>query len=80
MRGKRVGVCLVVLVAASIALTACGRRGALQPPPGAGPAPLADEAAVPSDPLVSLPAPGAREPETVPVAQPDRPFLLDFLL
>lgn len=80
MRAKRVGVGLVVLVAAAMALSACGRRGAPEPPPQAGPGPLADEAAVPSDPLVTLPSPGAREPAAPAVAVPDRPFILDAIL
>ncbi|GGK35391.1 LPS translocon maturation chaperone LptM [Salinarimonas ramus] len=80
MRAGRASVGLILLIATALTLSACGRRGALEPPPGAGPAPLADEAAVPSDPLVNVPVGGPRQPESVPVAQPDRPFLLDILL
>ncbi|WP_156917514.1 LPS translocon maturation chaperone LptM [Salinarimonas rosea] len=80
MRASRASVGVILGVAAVLALSACGRRGSLEPPPGAGPAPLADEARVPSDPLTEVPVGGPREPESVPVTQPDRPFPLDFLL
>ncbi|WP_372421971.1 LPS translocon maturation chaperone LptM [Salinarimonas chemoclinalis] len=80
MRAGRASVGVILVVAAALALSACGRRGALEPPPGAGPAPLAEEARVPADPLTGIPVGGPRQPETVPVEQPDRPFFLDFLL
>ncbi|MGJ3263196.1 MAG: LPS translocon maturation chaperone LptM [Salinarimonas sp.] len=80
MRAGRASVGLILVIAAALALSACGRRGVLQPPPGAGPAPLADEARVPPDPLTDVPVGQPREPESVPVAQPDRPFVLDVLL
>ncbi|MGP9820223.1 LPS translocon maturation chaperone LptM [Salinarimonas sp. NSM] len=80
MRASRASVGVILVVAAALALSACGRRGALEPPPGAGPAPAAEEARVASDPLTDVPVGGPREPETAPVAQPDRPFFLDVLL
>lgn len=78
MLSGRAGVGLVIVVAAALALSACGRRGALQPPPQAGAPPVEDTA--PADSLVTLPAPGARPAETAEPPVPERAFILDALL
>jgi predicted small lipoprotein YifL len=76
---------LVILLAVAVALAACGRRGALEPPGSADDvaSPAAQTTApVPGDPLLTAPvSPGAQEPaaarrETTPA----RPFVLDFLI
>lgn len=79
MRRGRVGVSVVIVVVAALTVSACGRRGALEPPPSAGPAPAADAAVAP-EPFVAVPAPGARAPVAQQPPQPDRPFVLDALL
>ena len=56
---------LLGIVVAAIGLSACGRKGGLEPPPGAG--------AV-SDVTADTDAERARE------QKPDRPFILDGLL
>ncbi len=61
----------VVLLVTSLALTACGRRGALEPPPGA--------AAVEQQ---GIPQPGATTGTDTATAEekPDPPFILDALI
>jgi len=58
---------LVVLLLTSLVLTACGRRGALQPPPGAA---------------ATQPQPGAAAGSDAAAAaeRPDPPFVLDPLI
>jgi predicted small lipoprotein YifL len=51
---------------AALALSACGRRGGLEPPPGA--------TAYDADPAVTDPV------EAKKAEKPDRPFFLDWLL
>ncbi len=62
---------LAAMLAASLMLSGCGRRGALEPPPDAS---LTAPAATTTDgEPQAQPAPPARQ-------KPDRPFALDFLL
>ncbi len=58
---------VIVLLLTSLALTACGRRGALQPPPSA---------------VAAQPQPGATAgADTAPAGEkPDQPFILDVLI
>jgi predicted small lipoprotein YifL len=68
---------LVGLVALSVA--ACGRRGALEPPPGSNPNALGETVTDESTTLaapIGTPAQNRREPITV----PKQPFILDPLL
>ncbi len=58
---------LIILVVTSLALTACGRRGALQPPPGAA------AVAQPTGTTAGTDTATAEE-------KPDPPFILDALL
>ncbi len=58
---------LIILVVTSLALTACGRRGALQPPPGA--------VAVEQQPDATTGTDTATAEE-----KPDPPFILDALI
>jgi predicted small lipoprotein YifL len=76
---------LAVFLAAAVALAACGRRGALEPPGSAGdiPSPAQQTTApVPGDPLLTAPvSPGAQEPAAARAeTAPPRRFLLDFLI
>ena len=73
-----------ILIAGLVGLSvvACGRRGALEPPPGSTPNAVG-ETATADDTDALLPSPGgttsrrrAREPITV----PKQPFILDPLL
>jgi predicted small lipoprotein YifL len=56
---------LAGVLIAGLALSACGRRGALEPPPGAG----AYDSTSTGDPVADKQA-----------EKPDRPFILDGLL
>jgi predicted small lipoprotein YifL len=59
--------CLVAgTLVAALALSACGRRGGLEPPPGAS--------AYDADPAITDPV------EAEKAKKPDRPFILDGLL
>ena len=60
---------IVVALVAAMGLSACGRKGPLEPPPGSAAA-----VAAPIDPTI----PGAPPPPPPP--KPDRPFFLDPLL
>ncbi len=61
----------VVLLVTSLALTACGRRGALEPPPGAA---AVEQQAIPqSDATTGTDTATAEE-------KPDPPFILDALI
>lgn len=66
----------LLTVLMGLALSACGRKGPLEPPPSAieqaKPAATADTGIMP--PL------GAKKPETKAPPPPDKPFFLDFLL
>jgi hypothetical protein len=67
---------LVIILASSLILSACGRRGSLEPPGTVEEPPLGAQ-----DTLLDEVSPGGQEPaEATPAAAPDRPFLLDFLL
>lgn len=58
----------VVALIAAIGLSACGRKGPLEPPPQAGVTAAAPEGLV------------ATAPKPAPPAKPDKPFFLDPLL
>lgn len=66
----------MVLVATGLVLAGCGRRGALEAPPGAVAAPVEQ----PADPLTMAPLPAAERPVDPGPAVRDRPFFLDALL
>ncbi len=57
---------IIVLLLTSLALTACGRRGALQPPPGAA--------------AVELPTATTGTGTSTAEEKPDPPFILDALI
>ena len=59
-------------------LQGCGRKGPLEPPGKAAPAPAAASADV-IPPLIGT-APGPSEPQATRNTGPDRPFILDPLL
>ena len=67
---------MVITVLMGLALSACGRKGPLEPPPSAveqaKPAATADTGI--------MPPVGAKKPETKAAPPPDKPFFLDFLL
>lgn len=60
---------VTVALVAAVGLSACGRKGPLEPPPGAA------AVVVPADPTM----PGAPPPPPPP-EKPDRPFFMDWLL
>lgn len=66
----------LLTVLMGLALSACGRKGPLEPPPSAieqaKPAATADTGI--------MPPVGAKKPETKAPPPPDKPFFLDFLL
>jgi hypothetical protein len=67
---------LSLLLAAALIISACGRRGSLEPPGTVQEPPLGAP-----DTLLDEVSPGGQEPpEAKPAAAPDRPFILDFLL
>ena len=74
---------LVVLLLTAVAVSGCGRRGALENPGEPEAAALSDDALRPgATPLTADQAsPGATEPpETAPGAAPERRFFLDPLI
>jgi predicted small lipoprotein YifL len=76
---------LLFILIASLAVSACGRRGPLEAPDRADFVSNPDEqttSPVPGDPLLTdAVSPGAQEPaEAAPEAAPPRRFFLDFLL
>ena len=62
---------LIIVLATSLALTACGRRGALQPPPGAS---VAQPQGSPGSAATAGTKKGTAE------EKPDPPFVLDRLI
>jgi predicted small lipoprotein YifL len=77
----------ILVLAIGLAAAGCGRRGALEPPPGAPEmtpkaAPATPGGALVDTPTTSLQRPGSSEGEPLneDIVRPDRPFLLDFLL
>lgn len=68
----------MVLVATGLVLAGCGRRGALEAPPGATAAPAPVERQ--TDPFTMAPLPAAERPVDPGPAVRDRPFFLDALL
>jgi len=60
-------VALIAALTAAFALTACGRKGSLDPPPAKA------AAGAPADGTTAAPAPAAAR-------QPDRRIFLDYLL
>ncbi len=63
----------VVLLVTSLALTACGRRGALEPPPGAAAIEQQGE-------QQGIPQSGATTGMATAEEKPDLPFVLDPLI
>jgi predicted small lipoprotein YifL len=85
----------IALLAAALTLAGCGRRGALEPPPGApgasaqgsgsrlAPSPVgnpARQSAANRDPLSQPTRTGDVEEDEAPIPAPNRPFILDSLL
>jgi predicted small lipoprotein YifL len=72
-------VALIGVLAAALGLAACGRKGPLDPPPGAVSATGEQEPT--NTALISSPfeKPGDKSTKTVDEA-PDKPFILDSLL
>jgi predicted small lipoprotein YifL len=76
---------LAGVLVASVGLSACGRKGPLEPPPGAvtdtpGPGQAAGAQATGAEGGPSQAAPTAAPGTTPPGAEPPRSFFLDFLL
>ena len=67
---------MVITVLMGLALSACGRKGPLEPPPSA------IEQTKPASPTDTgiMPPVGAKKAETKAAPPPDKPFFLDFLL
>lgn len=85
-RSSKVVPASFLLLALALAVAGCGRRGALEPPPGAPEAPPRAAPVTPGGAPVapvttSLRRPGTTdEPLAEDIVRPDRPFFLDFLL
>jgi predicted small lipoprotein YifL len=69
---------VVALVAAALALSACGRIGPLEPPPDA--TAQAKPAAPKPDQLSSDSIAPVTKPKIPPITPPNQPFFLDSLL
>ncbi len=69
---------LAALVAAALALSACGRVGPLEPPPD--PTALAKPAAPKADSLSGETIAPQMKPKIPPITPPNQPFFLDPLL
>jgi predicted small lipoprotein YifL len=74
---------LIVAAAALTLLAACGRRGALEAPPGAATLPTntsaVDEQAQGETPVTVSPV-GKSNSRSAPITAPQRPFILDSIL
>ena len=75
----------IVLLAGLVALslTACGRRGALEPPPGTTPNAVGQTATEDDSDGTTLPSPvgtPSRNRARLPITVPKEPFILDPLL
>lgn len=68
---------IVLSLGLATALSACGTKGALEPPPAAGA--VAPKAKA-DDGIATLPTLGQKKPDVQPVETPNKPFFLDFLL
>lgn len=62
----------------ALALSGCGTKGPLEPPPSA--TPTTKPTAKADDGIGALPTLGQKKTETKPVEAPNKPFLFDFLL
>ena len=69
---------LALTVVAALALSACGRIGPLEPPPD-GSAPAKPAMPKPDQVSVETMSPMTK-PKIPPIAPPNKPFFLDFLL
>jgi len=73
----------VVALSLALAVAACGRRGALEAPPGGKAIPGADNAQPgdqqPNNPAIGNPL-GQPQQKSEPIKPPSGPFALDFLL
>ena len=72
----RIGM-LTLILAASLMISACGRKGPLEPPNAATPDAAAETAA---DPVSGVPIPKTAKPKAQPKTDSSSPFLLDPLL
>jgi predicted small lipoprotein YifL len=66
----------LLTVLMGLALSACGRKGPLEPPPSA----IEQAKLVATADTGIMPPVGAKKPETKAAPPPDKPFFLDFLL
>jgi hypothetical protein len=71
---------LSLVAALALTLTACGRKGPLDPPPTAGVTPTEQPAVGPIAPPIGSGAAPAPAPANPPSTPPNRPFLLDPML
>mgnify|MGYP006266483115 FL=1 len=68
---------LTLVLAASLSVSACGRKGPLEPPNAKAPEAATETS---SDPVAATPLPKAAKPKTQPKTDTSSPFLLDPLL
>lgn len=68
---------LTLLLAASLMLSACGRKGPLEPPNAATPDAATETT---EDPVTGVPIPKTAKPKAQPKTDSSSPFLLDPLL
>jgi len=68
---------LTLLLATSLMLSACGRKGPLEPPNAATPDAATETTA---DPVTGVPIPKTAKPKAQPKTDSTSPFLLDPLL
>lgn len=80
----------LIVLAVALSLAACGRRGALEPPPGPstqtqaagqrGGAVIDGDDDDDTDSVVSSPVPGGQKKRPKGITIPNKPFILDSLL
>lgn len=68
----------VLSLGLSLALSACGTKGPLEPPPSAATEPA--KKSKPDDGLGDIPTLGQKKTESKPIEAPKQPFIFDFLL
>jgi predicted small lipoprotein YifL len=70
---------IAIVLAVSLALAACGRRGALEPPPDPN-APAQEEKAAPGGASLTPSPVGTPKKRAVEQPRPNEPFFLDAIL
>ena len=73
---KRIGF-LSLILAASLIVSGCGRKGPLEPPNAKTPDPATEAT---TDPMTTVPLPKSAKPKATPKTDSSSPFLLDPLL